>query len=121
MLCSKDFFNKSKYNPETKEALWLSVIQDTHDSICSCDHGYAHLLALIFPLGHRDRNKTINDILLRDYKEKCLSGGAGDAASGFPKPDTDAEIPTEGAAGPSEEDAAFVDVLAAVEGGEGAR
>ncbi len=34
-------------------------------------------LASIFPIGHRDRSLTINQILERDFREKCLSGGAG--------------------------------------------
>ncbi len=80
MLCSRDFFNKTKYNNETLEQLWLSVIGDSHDSICSCEQTFAHLLSCIFPLGHTDRDKTIQYILERDFKEKCRSGGvAGDA------------------------------------------
>lgn len=93
MLCSKDFFNRSKYNNETKEQLWMSITADAHDSICDCRHCYAHLLACIFPLGHTDRNLTINDILKRDYREKCLSGGhAGDA---FGMAETLEDKPTE--------------------------
>lgn len=80
MICSRDFFNRSEYNQETKEQLWTSIIQDAHDSICKCHQTYAHLLSIIFPLGHQDRNLSINQILFRDYREKCRSGGgAGDA------------------------------------------
>lgn len=79
MLCSRDFYNKSDYNAETKEQLWMSTLGDTHDLMCKCQHPFAHLLCIIFPIGHQDRNLTINQILLRDYKEKCRSGGlAGD-------------------------------------------
>lgn len=65
----------------------MSQIADSHDNICHCCHPFAHLLASIFPPGHRDRDKTINQILARDYKDKCLSGGTeekdhGGAASG---------------------------------------
>lgn len=83
MICSKDFFNKSDYNQETKEQLWASIIQDAHDSICRCHQTYAHLLSIIFPLGHQDRNLSINQILLRDYREKCRSGGGAGDATGF--------------------------------------
>ena len=83
MICSKDFFNRSEYNQETKEQLWASIIQDSHDSICKCHHSYAHLLSIIFPLGHQDRNLSINQILLRDYREKCRSGGGAGDASGM--------------------------------------
>lgn len=80
MLCSKDFMNRQrKYNNETLEQLWMSILTDSHECICQCEFPYAHLLASLFPLGHADRKKTIEEILQRDFKEKCLSGGAGDA------------------------------------------
>lgn len=60
----------------------MSVLSDTHELTCNCNWPFAHLLAIIFPLGHSDRNKTINEILLRDYKEKCRSSGGGDANYG---------------------------------------
>lgn len=82
MLCSKDFFNRSFYNNETKEQMWMSIIQDSHDSICSCSFAYSHLLACIFPIGHADRNLSINQIINRDYREKCQSTGGGDAVFG---------------------------------------
>ncbi len=70
----------------------MSQIADSHDNICHCFHPFAHLLASIFPPGHKDRDLTINQILLRDFKEACHSGGeggenpgtaAGDAPGGF--------------------------------------
>lgn len=74
---------QKKYNNETLEQLWMSTLSDTHEMICECDQPFAHLLANIFPLGHQDRNLTINQILLRDFKQKCHSGGvAGDATGG---------------------------------------
>ena len=76
MLSSKDFLKPSQYNLDTKNQLWCSVIADSHDSICGCNQPFAHLLASIFPPGHKDRNLTIDQILIRDYKELCLSGGA---------------------------------------------
>lgn len=63
--------------------MWLSIVGDSHDSICSCQYCFAHLLACIFPIGHSDRNLTINQILQRDYREKCHSTGGGDAPSGM--------------------------------------
>lgn len=80
MLCTKDFYKRSAYNHETLEQLWCSQIGDSHDSFCGCDKPFSHLLAAIFPIGHADRNKSINQILARDYKETCHSGG-GDAES----------------------------------------
>lgn len=70
-----------KYNNETLEQLWLSIVNDSHECICQCDYPFAHILAAIFPLGHADRKLTIEQILARDFKQKCLSGGGGDAAT----------------------------------------
>nr|UHS18248.1 MAG: hypothetical protein [Gammatorquevirus sp.] len=79
---AKDFFNPTPYNQDTKNQIWMSQIADAHDNICNCNHPFAHLLANIFPVGHKDRDHTINQILLRDYKEKCRSGGEGERSHG---------------------------------------
>jgi len=52
----------------------MSQIADAHDNFCGCDTPFAHLLASIFPPGHRDRTLSIEQILERDYKQ-CHSGG----------------------------------------------
>lgn len=75
MLSHKDFASKTKYNIDTQNQIWMSNIADSHDCWCDCPTPFAHLLSSIFPPGHRDRNKTIEEILIRDYKEKCRSGG----------------------------------------------
>ncbi len=98
-ICSKDFFKKCSYNEETQTQIWMSQIADSHDNICSCTHPFAHLLASIFPSGHRDRNYTINQILDRDYRELCLSGGGDEEKTGTAdggRPDTSANIKEEG-------------------------
>lgn len=74
-ISTNDFFVPTPYNQETKTQIWMSQIADSHDNICSCTHPFAHLLASIFPPGHGDRDLTINQILQRDYQDKCLSGG----------------------------------------------
>lgn len=61
----------------------MSQIADSHDNWCNCDHPFAHILASIFPPGHRDRSRTINQILERDFREQCLSGGAVAENSGL--------------------------------------
>ncbi len=81
-ISAKDFYKETKYNPETKNQIWLSQIQDSHDNFCNCWHPFAHLLASIFPPGHKDRLLTIDQILERDYTERCLSGGAAEENSG---------------------------------------
>ena len=75
-LSFKDFYKSCPYNEETKNQMWMSSIADTHDSWCNCDTPFAHLLASIFPPGHRDRLLSIQQILERDYQQRCLFGGA---------------------------------------------
>ncbi len=55
--------------------MWCSGIGDIHDSFCGCDQPFAHLFTCIFPPGHPDRNKTVEQILCRDYKQRCRGGG----------------------------------------------
>lgn len=82
-ISAKDFYKPCKYNFETKNQMWMSNIADSHDSWCDCDTPFAHLLASIFPVGHRDRLLSIQQILERDYRERCLSGGADAKDSGM--------------------------------------
>jgi len=96
-ISAQDFYKETHFNPETKNQIWMSQIADSHDNICCCDHPFAHLLASIFPAGHRDRDLTINQILDRDYKEKCLSGGVEERNHGL------ADGGTAAVAGTSEE------------------
>ncbi len=63
--------------------MWCSVIGDYHDSFCGCDQPFAHILTCIFPIGHQDRDKTINEILKRDYRQRCLGGGTGERDGGM--------------------------------------
>ncbi len=100
MLCSKDFHRKSPYNHETKDQMWMSIIGDTHDAICGCDQPFAHLLTNIFPIGHTDRDKTINQIIWRDFKQlqKCHSSGDAENAPGILKPSTTDIVASGGAA-----------------------
>lgn len=83
MLSSKDFIKDCNYNADTKNQLWCSNIADSHDTWCGCPTPFAHLLSSIFPPGHTDRNKTIEEILARDYKELCHSGGDAEEKTGI--------------------------------------
>lgn len=80
-LSAQDFYQPCKWNPETKNQVWMSEIADAHDNFCGCNTPFAHLLASIFPPGHRDRNSTIQQILDRDYKQ-CHSGGTEEESPG---------------------------------------
>lgn len=81
-LAANDFARPTHFNLDTKNQLWMSVIANHHDSWCNCNTPFAHLLASIFPPGHRDRLLTIEQILSRDYQSLCLSGGADAKNSG---------------------------------------
>ena len=96
----------------------MSEIADSHDIWCDCNGPFAHLLASIFPPGHKDRDLTISQILKRDFKQ-CLSGGrdaedhggvADTNAAGLKQEEEEKDIPTE------EEN--IEDLLAAVEDAE---
>jgi len=80
-LTPTDFYQPTKFNPETLNQIWMSQLADSHDIWCDCNGPFAHLLASIFPPGHQDRDKTINDILKRDYK-KWYSGGDAEGRDG---------------------------------------
>lgn len=120
---AKDFFTPTSYNQDTKNQIWMSQIADSHDNICSCNHPFAHLLASIFPVGHRDRDLSINKILLRDYREKCLSGGPEEESHGLAGGDIAGTSTTGAEKGPDEEDypGEEIDALLAAAIEEGAR
>lgn len=103
---SDDFFTPTPFNNTTKQQIWMSIIADGHDNICHCCHPFAHLLANIFPPGHKDRNLTINQILERDLKEKWHSGGEeGESFGGTTKKvDIKEKITTEDEKQPTEEE-----------------
>ena len=88
MLNSKDFIKNTTYNKDTKNQLWCSVIADSHDIWCGCETPFAHLLASIFPPGHKDRKLSIEEILNRDYKE-WHSGGDAEESHGLPDGNAD--------------------------------
>lgn len=75
------FYTPTKYNGDTKQQMWMSMISDGHDLHCQCDQPFAHLLDIIFPEGHKDRELTIRDIINRD--KKCLSGGTDEGDHGM--------------------------------------
>lgn len=113
-LSAKDFYTPTPYNIDTKNQIWLSQIADSHDNFCHCNHPFAHLLASIFPPGHKDRNLTINQILKRDYTEKCRSGGTEEESHGGDHLDIKEEH-TEEEERDSLADAGVEDLLAAAE------
>jgi len=82
-ISSKDFYKPCTYNFETKNQIWCTEIQDSHDIFCGCDKPFAHLLASIFPPEHKDRTLTINEILTRDYTQLCLSSGDAEESHGL--------------------------------------
>ncbi len=77
------FYNKVKYNGDTLNQMWMSMIADSHDIHCSCNSPFGHLLNSIFPEGHSDRKLTIEQIIKRDI-QLCHSGGEEEKDFGIP-------------------------------------
>lgn len=98
----------------------MSEIQDSHDIWCNCKGPFAHLLASIFPPGHRDRDKTIDFILQRDYTASCHSGGDEETNPGLAGGDTGGtDIKQEGQEEEEEDTPGDVEeLLAAIENAE---
>lgn len=114
-----NFFRKTTFNQETLEQLWLSQINDTHDSICNCTRPFIHLLAILFTEEHKDRHLSIHNIITREFKEhQCLFGGDADKnigmalAAGIPEE----EKPTEEKEDLTEED--IEELIAATDAAE---
>lgn len=71
----------------------MSIIADSHDICCKCYTPFAHLLDSIFPEGHQDRNKSIAEIIARDYQQ-CHSGGEEGESHGLANTKEE-DLPTE--------------------------
>lgn len=88
------YYKPSTYNGHTKEQMWLSATSDFHDSFCKCWHCFAHILDLMFPEGHKDRDLPIRQIIERDLQ--CHSGGTEEESHGLADIKEE-EIPTSAA------------------------
>lgn len=75
------YYTPCSYNGDTKQQMWMSVVGDFHDAICKCWHPFAHLLDILFPEGHKDKDLTIRQIIERDLQ--CHSGGDGEEGHGL--------------------------------------
>ena len=69
------FFEPPKYNCTGRNQLWIDACLFAHDSWCGCNTPIAHFIDSVLPTGHKDRDLTVEEILSRDLKEKCHSGG----------------------------------------------
>lgn len=103
-ITSSDFHKPTPYNSDTLNQIWMSTIADGHDIWCNCTGPFAHLLASIFPPGHTDRNLTINQIIQRDYKQQCHSGGIAERSGGGENIKTEDQ-----GTGPENEEGEFTD------------
>lgn len=105
-----EFYRPPAYNTETKFQLWTTAIIDFHDTWCSCCRPIAHLLSGLFPPDHQDYNKTIQQILHREYNTPiCHFGGqeekgGGEAETGLTTREDIKEKNTEEEEGPNIED-----------------
>lgn len=93
----QSFFEPPKYNLLGRQSLWIDACVLAHDSWCGCNHPVAHFIDSVLPIGHKDRDLTIQEILSRDLTESCHSGGHAATATGMaiggPEPEED-EGPT---------------------------
>lgn len=88
------FYKPTKYNGDTKNQMWMSMIADGHDMHCACNFPFAHLLESIFPEGHTDRHHSIEYIIRRD-RQQCHSGGTEEESHGLQLGDTAATFKKE--------------------------
>lgn len=72
----------------------MSVVGDTHETFCSCETPFAHALDLMFPVGHTDRNLTVDQIITRDTA-RWHSGGTEDKNHGLEDGKEEINIPEE--------------------------
>lgn len=77
------FFEPPKYNLLGRQSLWIDACVLAHDSWCGCNHPVAHFIDSVLPIGHKDRDLTVQEILSRDLTESCHSGGQGATVSGM--------------------------------------
>lgn len=90
------FFEPPKYNLIGRNQLWIDSCIHAHDTWCGCSYPIAHFIDSVVPVGHKDRDLTINEILSRDLTAKCHFGGAAETNGGVaPALDTAARENTE--------------------------
>lgn len=85
------YFEPPRYNALTRQQIWIDGCTHSHDTWCGCNKPIAHFIASVLPLGHKDRDLTIKEILLRDLEQSCHSGGTAATAFGIEKTDTHTE------------------------------
>lgn len=76
------FFEPPKYNLIGRNQLWIDSCIHAHDTWCGCSYPIAHFIDSVVPIGHKDRDLTINEILSRDLSTKCHSGGLAETSGG---------------------------------------
>lgn len=69
------FFEPPTYNLDSKQQIWIDGIINSHDIWCGCDSPIAHMLNHLLPPGHKDRYKTVDEIITEAYKQKWPFGG----------------------------------------------
>ncbi len=93
--------------------MWMSVVGDFHDSFCSCWHPFAHLLDIIFPEGHKDKDLTVRQIIERDLQ--CHSGGDGEESHGMADGDAEQKDTEEDLGGDSIKEEDIQELITAAE------
>lgn len=76
------FFQPPNYNHIGRQQLWVDACVLAHDSWCGCNHPIAHFIDSVLPVGHKDRDLTIQEVLSRDLTAACHSGGVAETNGG---------------------------------------
>lgn len=100
-----DFFEPPNYNVEGRQQMWVHGCISAHDTWCGCDHPSIHLLAALLPVGHKDRDLTVEEIIYKHTRKSCHFGGTEEKNTGALE-DTNTEQET----GTEKEDPAFSDI-----------
>ncbi len=109
MTAFYNFARRTPYNNCTKEQLWISSFNDSHDAFCGCTKPVTHMLSILFPEGHRDLDLTIRQILQREKEDSiCLFGGTDEKDGGGAPEDHGTKEPD--TAGATEEEFTKIDV-----------
>ncbi len=69
------FFEPPKYNLDGRQQLWIDACLLAHDTWCGCDSAAVHLLSALLPIGHKDRELTVDELIQKGYNQKCHFGG----------------------------------------------
>lgn len=85
------FFEPPNYNLDGRQHLWVECCTNSHDTWCGCNYPAAHLLACLLPVGHKDRQLTVQQVIEKAFTHKWPSGGNEEEGGGEEQAPEEAE------------------------------